>query len=118
MNRHKHYDLIVAWAEGHKIEVYVHAYQEWQPVLLPAWNPDTLYRLAPIKPSIDWDHVNPEYIALAVDDDGQAFLYTEVPHSLDTIWGCTTVPIRASVVVSFDPGNCHWKDSLITRPRG
>ena len=118
MNRRKHYDLIIAWAEGHKIEVYVHTYQEWQPVLLPAWSPGTQYRLASIKPSINWDHVKPEYIALAMDDFGHAFLYTEIPHSRDTLWGCTTLPARATAVISFDPGNCHWKDSLITRPKG
>lgn len=45
MQKHKHYDLIVAWAEGHTIQVYAHGM--WMTLRTPTWNPSSRYRIKP-----------------------------------------------------------------------
>ena len=47
MAKHKHYDLIVAWAEGKEIEAYSQLYKEWFPVREPFWSETTNYRIKP-----------------------------------------------------------------------
>ena len=43
--KHKHYDLIVAWANGAKIEARLNG-GEWHELTTPAWNGiDTEYRI-------------------------------------------------------------------------
>jgi hypothetical protein len=45
--KHKHYDLIVAWANGAKIEARLKG-GEWHELSTPAWNGiDTEYRIKP-----------------------------------------------------------------------
>jgi hypothetical protein len=45
--KHKHYDMIVAWAEGKKIEVRLNG-GEWHELSTPAWKGvDTEYRIKP-----------------------------------------------------------------------
>jgi hypothetical protein len=45
--KHKHYDLIVAWANGKKIEARLNG-GEWHELSTPAWNGiDTEYRIKP-----------------------------------------------------------------------
>ena len=45
--KHKHYDLIVAWANGKKIEARFKG-GEWHELSTPAWNGiDTEYRIKP-----------------------------------------------------------------------
>jgi len=45
--KHKHYDLIVAWANGKKIEARLKG-GEWHELSTPAWNGiDTEYRIKP-----------------------------------------------------------------------
>lgn len=46
MKRHKHYDTIVAWAEGKQIQVK--GFQEWFDLKVPpTWNEDQEYRVKP-----------------------------------------------------------------------
>ena len=45
--KHKHYDMIVAWANGKKIETRLNG-GEWHELITPAWNGiDTEYRIKP-----------------------------------------------------------------------
>ena len=119
MNKHKHYDLIIAWAEGRDIEVYSSVNGKWLFVSVPTWNLDYTYRTKLEKPSIDWDHVRPNYVALAVDEDGEAYLYTSEPYpKTDEAWGNGARCVSTSAMGSFKAGNCHWRDSLVTRPKG
>lgn len=58
--KHKHYDLIVQWAEGAKIEqaFYGGAWYEgtayanvtWKPMETPTWDPKFTYRVVPPPP--------------------------------------------------------------------
>ena len=45
--KHKHYDMIVAWANGARIETRLNG-GEWHELTTPAWNGiDTKYRIKP-----------------------------------------------------------------------
>ena len=47
MNKpHKHAELIKAWADGAKIEVF-YSEDEWEEIANPTWNPDAKYRIKP-----------------------------------------------------------------------
>ena len=43
--KHKHYDLILAWANGAEIQYYF--YDKWSPVKNPNWDNETEYRIKP-----------------------------------------------------------------------
>ena len=46
MSRHKHYDCIVAWASGEKIEFYAPSFNKWMDVEnTPKWYEDFEYRI-------------------------------------------------------------------------
>lgn len=73
------------------------------------------------KPSIDWDHVHGKYNYLATDDMGNAWLYGKEP-TIDDDIGCWDVKLGevalADTHVSYAPGTCDWKESLVKRPEG
>lgn len=46
--KHKHYKLIVAWAEGLVIE-RKDEFNDWEEIENPQWNEDTEYRVQPEK---------------------------------------------------------------------
>ena len=68
------------------------------------------------KPSIDWNHVSPEYNYLAQDKNGDGYLCGKNPHRVDVIWSMETPYISATTFTSYVPGTCKWKDSLVERP--
>ena len=43
--KHKHYDCIVAWAEGKKIEFRINKNFTWEELEEPLWNNDFEYRI-------------------------------------------------------------------------
>ena len=47
MNKHKHYDCIIAWAEGKKIEYKWDYKSRWYDTDRPIWNEDVHYRIKP-----------------------------------------------------------------------
>jgi hypothetical protein len=53
--KHKHADLIHAWADGAEIQRY-NPYTEWETERFPNWNPDNKYRIKPEKknPVVRW----------------------------------------------------------------
>ena len=69
------------------------------------------------KPSIDWEQVREEYKFLARDENNTAWLYQEKPEIYREGWGVTRgMPAEAGSYVSYTPGTCDWKDSLVERP--
>ena len=70
------------------------------------------------KPSIDWRHIRSEYQYLAQDANGNAWLFWEKPEtSFDCCWYATQgMCAEAESHVSYVPGICDWKESLIKRP--
>lgn len=79
------------------------------------------YLPAPAKPSIDWKAVAPQYKYLARDKNGRAYLYKDAPFTGAITWlpSRTDPTFNISLTdafVSYLPGDCDWKDSLVERP--
>lgn len=46
--KHKHYEIIMAWAEGKKIQLMTgNGWQDWVGKFSPHWNDDMEYRIKP-----------------------------------------------------------------------
>jgi hypothetical protein len=53
--RHRHADLIHAWAEGAEIEIYRSYKNMWEPHFCPTWGLSRDYRIKPTpKPDVVW----------------------------------------------------------------
>lgn len=63
---HVHYDLIVAWAKGAKIEFWNDSKDRWENSSTPQWEVSSLYR---IKPEPKPDVVG--YCCLDIDSDNK-----------------------------------------------
>ena len=58
--RHKHADLIIAWANGAEIQIQMPGHDEWTDITYPDWLPSQFYRIRP-EPKQDviyWTRVN------------------------------------------------------------
>lgn len=109
-------DLATLKAHGGPYEIW---YGTWAEAY-PTWIFDAIYRaktVALTKPSINWDHVAPQFVAMATDSYGYSRLFEEQPTAIKGTgyyqdgWG-QMVHTHAS----FIPGTCDWKDSLLMRP--
>ena len=84
--KHKHYDCIVAWAEGKKIEVFSDSTGQWEDLIgVPYWGNNFQFRIKPEpKPDVvkylicglkSWvevdDQVGHECIKIVVDGKGR-----------------------------------------------
>lgn len=116
--------VMQAWEEGKKIE-YLSLDDNWYPCIDPVWDWYVSdYRIAVTKPSINWDHVSPEYNWLALDKSDDAdlncFLYTGKPllSPWEERWGILASAKYASAegFASLDRGTCDWNESLVMRP--
>lgn len=117
----KHKAIAHAWVDGAKIEVRnpkspYPELKEWQIIKVPSWLEDCEYRIKPTKPSINWEHVAPEYVALATDSDGNGYLFTKIPEASAHMWMAFSTWTGAEAFQSFVKGTCDWKDSLVLRP--
>lgn len=123
MTRHIHADLIIEWAEtGCKIEYFSKFDNEWLKIIgSPTWSLTTKYRKVPVKPSVNWDHVHPDFICMATDDNNKTYSYTNKIAYDEGLgcWGAKGVNLNYAGVkshISFKAGNCAPKDSLVIRP--
>lgn len=118
MKRHKHADTIIAWANGAEIECRSKK-TNWYLAKDPNWFLDCEYRIKQNKPSINWDHVSPEFNYLAQDLDGSIYLFSHKPEPkkpLVPVWSVNMgVCIPADSHISLIKGTCDWKDSLVER---
>lgn len=122
--------LVTAWVDGEKIEAQEPAIarDSWDTIIRPSWYDDVCYRIAPkpvVKPSINWDHVVEECIALAVDAYGEFTFFADIPKKEKdgyAGYGCVSSPL---MFASFHPGSfmeacgnkiTNWQDSLVFRP--
>ena len=69
-----------------------------------------------LKPSIDWNHVSEGFQYLAMDADGESYLYTDKPQQGEWQWMSILRLAVADHFASFTYGTCDWKDSLVERP--
>ena len=68
------------------------------------------------KPSIDWDHVSPEYGYLFQDSDGEGYLCLDKPSRIESGWNVGSHYTHANLFTSYKSGSCDWQDSLVKRP--
>ena len=71
---------------------------------------------ATTKPSIDWNHVSEGFQYLAMDADGESYLYIDEPQQDEQQWMSSLRLATANLFASFTSGTCDWKDSLVERP--
>ena len=68
------------------------------------------------KPSINWDHVAPEYVAMATNGYRKTLLFCGVPEKVGESWLSEYGSEVVRPFASFVPGTCDWRDSLVIRP--
>ena len=110
-------EVMQAYVEGKKIQ-YSDNGRDWKVAGSPSWSWDCVkYRVKPVsKPSINWDHVHPDYNWMATDADGEAFLYKKEPTAGHHRWEDGQHWVEACIFNSFIPGDCDWEESLVQRP--
>lgn len=80
------------------------------------FNPRLQYRIKS-KPSITWEHVHPDIVAMATDQYGDATFHKRKPKFLCFAMEWDGDPFGiANTFASFTPGTCAWQDSLVMRP--
>lgn len=126
-------EVMQAFVDGEKIEISATdaADNRWFGARQPLWNWHQFdYRIAPkpnTKPSIDWGPISPKLICLAQDENRKGYLYSYPPVVRDQIdgdcrLGCwltgkaEELIVAADIFISYKPGTCDWKDSLVYRP--
>jgi hypothetical protein len=111
--------VMQAYVEGKKIQ-YISNTMVFD-VDNPTWDWEyTEYRVKPVsKPSINWDHVHPDYKYLFTESDGSSYLVASEPTQSRTRWLIDIEDedyITPEIFASFIPGDCDWKESLVQRP--
>src|SRR5690554_1610547 len=113
-------EVMQAFAEGKSIEFRQKGENGWRVIegRLASWNWDAKeYRIKePTKPSINWDHVHPDYKWVATDADGENLLNRKEPRAGWYEWVGGQHWVGACIFKSFIPGDCDWKESLVQRP--
>ena len=78
MTRHKHADIIHAWAEGAEVEYWSDYYKAWCSYNPLSFSPDTKYRIKPKEP--EWWEDIPEHGILVKrigDPDVRGIVYSQ-----------------------------------------
>lgn len=80
------------------------------------WNFESYhYSIPKVRPNIDWNQVSEKYKWLAVDENGEAYLYSQEPFIDTDGWYGADCIVNADAFVSYVPGTVDWKDSLVSR---
>lgn len=101
------------------IEAYYGGQDMFLQIDSPSWRRIVVYRAvrpALTKPSINWDHVADEFIAMVTDENKSTWLYEKIPNDIDLYWDDGRNAIPARTFSSFVPGTCDWRNSLVIRP--
>lgn len=76
----------------------------------------TIYRAAPKKPEIPWEHIHPRWNAWAIDKLGIPSFYREVPKITSGGWFLSSLVFTLDNVLAIDTTGVDWRDSLVIRP--
>lgn len=109
--------IALAIYQGKRVEWYCGSgWRNWPDPTPPDKDDSILVRIAPTKPSINWDHVSPEYNWLAVDKCDWGYLYQLKPNQQDTFWDDGNDAEFTKSHASYTRGDYDWRDSLVQRP--
>lgn len=119
LSREAKLELMTAWVDGKQMEVNLGG-DRWLEVD-PMWTAESSYRVAPplpIKATIPWEHIKPEYKWAAMDESGNWYCYKKKPEAGPRSWFCDGLSSdNASIkAVAFPEGNMPWEQSLVERP--
>lgn len=111
------------WLHGEALKSYagkveLFGYEGWSDAGSWTFIPHLVCRAKPkpvTKPSINWDHVHPDYKWMATDDSGETHLFIDEPEPYDFTWVSYDISAPADSFASFKSGDCDWKDSLVRR---
>lgn len=105
---------------GGPYEYWLTYHKEWMTETKPVWAESIVYRVKPAtKPSVDWSQVAEGWDWLARDASGKGVFHKREPVEMECLgrWvSGGSSQIEAEIVSSYDPGTCHWRDSLVRRP--
>jgi hypothetical protein len=112
--RHKHADMINAWANGEKIQYYCEYYDTWLDNDDPTWDKDTEYRIKPLEKLTDKRidairELYPQAVALVMDEDGEAWVCRGLIRMREHCWD----GVGGRRIEILDNYAQDWKKSLI-----
>lgn len=117
-------EVLKAISEGHEVEGLVHGvWLAMKNLVVDLAILDTVFlgtfRIKSTKPSINWEHVSPNFKYLARNMYGSTALYEREPILKYDDWGSRGGSrIGAITFSSLSKGNCDWEESLVKRPEG
>lgn len=119
LSREEKLELLTAWLDGKQMQVDS-GDGRWLNVE-PAWGAGSNYRVAPplpIKATIPWEHIKPEYKWAAMDECGYWYCYKKKPETGIYGWFCKGLGVGSGSMkaVAFPEGNMPWDQSLVERP--
>jgi len=78
--KHKHAELIKAWADGAEIERWINQDYEWKnDSLYPTWDERDIYRIKPKKPEVQLDHhIMTMNLRFTIEKDGALMKFVDV----------------------------------------
>lgn len=91
----------------------------WADTHYPSYDRIRVYRAKPFpltKPNIPWAYIDKEWQFAARDKDGGLELFSTRPEASSHYWSEESSGVDVSNI--FDCGTCHWKHSLVERPKG
>lgn len=106
-------------AEGVGFEFYSNR-GDWVK-LSPDFYPNATYRPiipAPTKPNPPWGHLADWVNWVARDENTNFWAYEIEPLDGESTWDFNEGWCEPLAALKFDPGTCHWRDSLVKRPEG
>lgn len=117
--KRKHYNEIIAYAEGKDIE-YSEDNLVWKdcegyPLFLDDW----YYRVKITPMVIPWQAIDPKFKFAIKTDDNCVFVSANPFTCNGYCWvtvgdGAVFIP---NIILGIKHGNCDWKDSMIERPK-
>lgn len=118
MSKEEKLALCEAVIDGKRVQTYSHLSKYWLDKEIDDLDfyYDGEYRIAPEKPSINWDHVAPEFKYLVLNGSGNHTICTDKPTYSDGEWWGGGRYFGVTMFASFKPGNCAPEDSLVERP--
>jgi len=110
--------VMQAYLDGAEVEIsLLRAPEFWETPSSFKWDWRKFnYRVKQTKPSINWDHLRDDVVAIAVDISGHGVCFTNMPNADGSRWINTGFYGYIDNFASFKPGTCYWKDSLVKRP--
>lgn len=110
--KREHYDLIIAWANGAKIQYWSKYKKDWTNVDTPLWDINGIYRIKPNKSISDFDKHTLATVKLVTNNTRKVIKildtdYTDSDNTKDYILGIIKNYDTRDVIVEINPKSGH-----------